>query len=168
MAMAASDVTPGSRVVDLCYSEPRKVWIVDRVVDSQDGPTAECHGDADPERRARIWVRTTATAPAAAPEAEARGYRWEDLRDTTAGDLQPGDVVFSLDAFQVVHVYKGGRVTGGGMLGMLTPRGTARTVVARDGNRITFRNHPDGHEWAAEIKPDHPVLRVESADPKEQ
>lgn len=29
--MAASDLAPGTRVVDLCYPEPQKVLIVDRV-----------------------------------------------------------------------------------------------------------------------------------------
>ncbi|MBM0237128.1 hypothetical protein JNW88_08180 [Micromonospora sp. ATA32] len=163
MAMAVDDLAPGTRVVDLGYPAPQRVWIVDRVVHTPDRTVAECHAEAEPERRARCWASLLAPAPPAAHPSAVHQYQWEDLRDTTAGDLRPGDTILSLGAFQVVHVYKGGRVTGGDMTGMLTPRGTTRTVVARDGNRVTFRNHPDGCEWTAEIKPDHPMLRVEHA-----
>lgn len=168
MAMALSDLKPGTRVVDLSYPEPQRVLIVDRPVPGRDRPTVECHAEDDPGRRARCWASSLAPAPTPAEGLAARRYGWEDLRDTTAGELEPGDVVFSLAAFQVVHVAKDGRVSGGSMLGQLTPQGMVRTVVARDGDRITFRNHPDGHEWTADINPDHPLLRGSDAGPKEK
>ncbi|MFG1659116.1 hypothetical protein ACGFIY_21545 [Micromonospora chersina] len=162
MAMDPADLTRGTRVVDLGYPEPQRVLVVDRPVPGRDRPTVECHAEDDSGRRAYCWVSSLAPAPPIADGMVARKYQWDDLRDTTAGELRPGDVVFSLAAFQVVHVAKDGRVSGGSVLGQLEPRGMARTVVARDGDRITFRNHPDGHEWAADINPDHPILRLES------
>ena len=156
-AMELSDLATGTRVLDRGRMDDR-VLIVDRQVHRPGPVTVECHYEDDPTRRARCWITSLTPAPAAATPA--RSYRWEDLRDTTAGALRVGDTVFSLAAFQVVHVAKDGRVSGGHTLGQLTPRGMARSVIARDGNRITFRNHPDGREWSQDIEPDYPLLRV--------
>ncbi|MGW2213279.1 hypothetical protein [Streptomyces sp. NPDC001781] len=90
------------------------------------------------------------------------GYGWDDLRDRPATELTVGDTFVSgLGAFTTYWVDKGGRVRGHGYE---PPRGTAWTVVARDGDRITARGH-DGREAAEAFRAGQRVLKVVPPEP---
>lgn len=87
------------------------------------------------------------------------GYGWDDLRDRAARDLAVGDVFVSgLGAFAAYAVSQDGRVRP--LMGCEPPAGTAWTVTARDGDRITARSHHGHEETAKEIPAGQYVLVV--------
>lgn len=91
------------------------------------------------------------------------GYGWDDLRERPARDLAVGDTFVSPAAFSAYGVDGAtGRVFC--MFGWEGPRGTAWTVVARDGNVTTCRGH-DGREETAEIPEGARVLVVTPPEP---
>lgn len=95
-------------------------------------------------------------------ETKDHGYGWDDLRERPARELAVGDVFISPVAFAAYTTGRDGRVAG--VIGCGGPRGTAWTVVARDGDVTTCRSH-DGREQTQEIPERARVLKVVGPEP---
>lgn len=88
-------------------------------------------GAARPDRRVRLVM--------SAPETDVIELcAWRDLLKLPIGDLAVGDVMVKLDAFEAYRDHSDGRLSGA--LSM-TPRGSAWTITACDGDEYTVVRH---------------------------
>jgi hypothetical protein len=96
-------------------------------------------------------------------ETKGHGFDWADLRDRPASELAVGDTFVSgLGAFASYTVSRDGRVRP--LMGCEPPGGTAWTVTAKEGDRVTARSH-HGHEESADTPPRARVLLVVPPEP---
>lgn len=78
------------------------------------------------------------------------GYGWEDLRRRPLAELAIGDTWVVPGEFAAWRESDDGHVRG--TFGYEGPRGTAWTLTARDGDRVTARSH-DGREVTDTVQP---------------
>jgi hypothetical protein len=89
------------------------------------------------------------------------GYSWQDLREVNFGSLDVGRVVFKPSAGQMYASRVDGSVEGlyGGFLMM----GTAWTITAREGQRVTLVRHDGQARQTVSVPDAFVVLAVDSA-----
>lgn len=92
-------------------------------------------------------------------EDKGHGYTWGDVRQRPADDLSVGDTWVNPGTGAAYFTDKDGRVRGAGIVHETPMGGTAWTVEAREGKRITARSQT-GATLSGEFPARHYVLIV--------